>query len=89
MADPEKSSPKKVPPSFGNPPKVAEQLGVNEKETEVIKGMAPDAIKPSIAPQDPTKDKKAPRMKIVLASLPVPAKGDPKGIDQGSSEAAV
>ena len=89
MADPEKSSPKKVPPSFGNPPKVAEQLEVNEKETEVIKGMAPDAIKPSIAPQDPTKDKKAPRMKIVLASLPVPAKGDPKGIDQGSSEAAV
>ena len=28
-------------------------------------------------------------MEIVLATLPLPAKGDPKGIDQGSLEAAV
>ena len=27
-------------------------------------------------------------MEIVLASLPIPAKGDSKGADQGSSEAA-
>ena len=28
-------------------------------------------------------------MEIVLATLPLPAKGDPKGKDQGSSEATV
>ena len=41
------------------------------------------------APQDPAKDKEAPRMKIVLASLPIPTKGDPIGTDQGSSEATI
>ena len=28
-------------------------------------------------------------MEIVLATLPLPAKGDPKGIDQGSLEVTV
>ena len=81
MADLERSSPNKVLPSFGSPQKVAEQPGVNEKEAEVIKGVALDATKPPAAPQDPTKDKEAPRMKIILATLPLPAKGDPKGIN--------
>ena len=89
VADLEKSSPNKVPPSSGSPPKVAEQLGVNGKEVEVTKGVAPNAIKPPTAPRDPTKDKEAPRMEIVLTTLPLPAKGDPKGTNQGSSEATV
>ena len=28
-------------------------------------------------------------MELVLATLPIPSKGDPKGISQGSSEAIV
>ena len=89
MADPEKSSPNKVPPSSSSPIKVAEQPGVNGKEVEVTKGVAFDATKPPVAPQDPAKDKEAPRMEIVLATLPLLAKGDLKGTDQGSLEASV
>ena len=81
VANPEKSSLNEVPPSYGNPPKAAEQPGVNGKDAKVTKEVASDAIKPLIAPQDPTKDKEAPKMEIVLASLPIFAKGDPKGID--------
>ena len=55
----------------------------------MTKEVAPDATKPPTTLQDPTKDKKASRMEIVLASLPIPAKCDPKGADQGSLEAAV
>ena len=79
----------KVPPSSGSPPKVADQPGVTGKEAEVIKGVIPNAIKPPAAPQDPIKDKEAPRMDIFLATLPLPAKGDPKGTDKGSSKAVV
>ena len=89
MANPEKSNPNKFPPSSDIPPKVAEQPRVNGKKAKVTKGMAPDATKPPTAPQDPTKDKEAPKMEIVLVTLPLPAKGDPKGTGQGSSEAAV
>ena len=89
MADLEKSSPKKVPPPSGSPLKVSEQPGVNERETEMTKELALDTTKPLAAPQDPTKDKKVSRMEIFLASLPILAKGDPKGVEQGSSEAAV
>ena len=89
VANPEKSSLKKVPPTSGSPSKVAEQLELNETKTEVTKEVAPDATKPPAAPQDPTKDKEVSIMEIVLASLPIPTKSDPKGADQGSSEAAV
>ena len=89
VADPEKSNPSKVLPSSGSPPKVVEQLGVNEKVTEETKVVASDATKPLAVPQDPAKDKEAPRMELVLATLPIPSKGDPKGTGQGSSEAIV
>ena len=68
---------------------MAKQPRVNGKEVEVTKGVAPNATKHGIALQDPTKDNEAPRMEIVLATLPLPAKGDPKGANQGSSEAIV
>ena len=55
----------------------------------MTKGVIPDATKLPVAPQDPLKHKEAPRMEIVLTTLPLPAKGDPKGKDQGSLEAAV
>ena len=89
MADPKKNNSNKVPPPFSSLPKVAEQPGVNGKEAEVTKGVAPGDTKPLADPQDPIKDNEAPRMEIVLATLPLPAKGDPKGTGQGSSKAAV
>jgi len=67
---------------------MAEQLGVDEKGVEVTKEVALDATVPLAAPWDPSKDKKDTRMEIVLASLPIPAKGESKGAYQGSSEAA-
>ena len=90
VAELEKDSPEKVPLPSGSPPKEAKQLGVAEKEANTTKGVALDAIKPPIAPQDPSKEKKVPpRMEIGnVATLPMPAKGDPKGKDQGSLEAA-
>ena len=89
MADPKKSgSEKALPSSSSSPPKVAEQPGVNEKEAEVTKGVLLDATKPPAIPQGPIKDNEASRMEIVLATLPIPTKGDPKGTGQGSSKAA-
>ena len=49
VADPKKGNPK-VPPSSSSPPKVAKQPGVNEKETEVTKEVAPNATKPLATP---------------------------------------
>ena len=46
--------------------------------------MPTNVTNPPAAPDDPTKDNKAPRMKIVLATLPIPTKGDLKGTNQGS-----
>ena len=62
---------------------------MTEKEAEMTKGVAPNATKPLATPQDPINDNEALRMEIVLATLSLSAKGDPKGKDQGSSEAAV
>lgn len=89
MVEPEKNSPDKVPLSSGSPPKEVEQTGVTKKEAKMTKGVDPDATKPPTTPQDPIKDKVAPKMEIFLATLPLLAKGDPKGKDQGSLEAAV
>ena len=50
VGDLEKNSPNKVPSSSGNPPKVVEQPGVNGKEIEMTKGVAPNATKPLVAP---------------------------------------
>ena len=66
---------------------MVEQTGVDKKGAKVTKEVALDAIVPPAAPQDPSKDKEDTRMEIFLASLPIPAKGDSKGVDQGSSEA--
>ena len=86
----EKDSPDKALLFSGSPSKVAEQLGVAEKEADTTKGVASDATKPSAIPQDPFKEKEVPpRMEIVLATLQVLAKGDLKGKDQGSSEVAL
>ena len=90
VAELEKDSSDMVPLSSGSPSKEAEQLGVVVKEVDTIKGVAPDDTKPLTVPQDPLKEKEVPpKMEIILATLPMPAKGDLKGKDQGSSEAAL
>ena len=49
--------------------------------------MTPNATQPPAAPQDPPKEKEVPStMEIVLATLPLPAKGDLKSKGPGSSE---
>ena len=50
-------------------------------------GVAPNATKPPTVPQDSLKEKNVPsRMEIMLTTLPMLAKGDPKSKD---SEAAL
>ena len=67
-----KDSPTQVPLSSNNPSKEAEQPEVVEKEANSTKGVAPDATKPLVVPQDPLKEKEVPsKMEIVLATLPV------------------
>lgn len=42
--------------------------------------MVPEATKPSVAPKDPSKGKEATQsLEIILATLPMLAKEDPKG----------
>ena len=86
MANLEKNKSEKALPSSGSPPKVVEQPSVNEKEAEATKGVPTNVIKPPAVPKDPTKDNEASKIEIVLATLPIPAKGNPKGTDQGSSK---
>ena len=65
------------------PAKVAD-LEKNSSEKVLSSSGSPSEV----AEQTGVNEKEAPRMEIVLASLPLPAKGDPKGTDQGSSKAA-
>ncbi|KAK9998126.1 hypothetical protein SO802_017729 [Lithocarpus litseifolius] len=82
-----KGGPAKVPPSSDSPSKEAQQHGVAEKEANANKGVPLDATKPPAIPQDRLKEKEVPfTMETVLATLPVPAKGDLKSKDSGSSE---
>ena len=78
-----KGSLAKVLPSFGSPSKEAQQHKVVEKEANANKGVATDATKPLAVPQDPPKEKEVPStMEVVLATLPLPAKGDLKSKTQ-------
>ena len=78
-----------APSSSDKPSEEAQQQEVAKNEADANKEVAPDATKPPAAPQDPPKEKEVPfTMEIVLATLPLPVKGDPKSKDSGSSEAA-
>ena len=87
MADLEQHSPGKVPPPLGNLLEMVKQPKADEKGAEMTKEVTLDATMPPAAPQDPSKDEEDTIMEIALASLPIPAKGDSKGANQGSSEA--
>ena len=78
MVELEKNNPEKIPLPFNSPSKEAKQLKVAEKKANMTKGVALDVTKSPAAPQNPSKEKKAPpRMEIVLSTLPLPAKSDP------------
>ena len=75
-----KESPAKTLPSVQSPPKEVELLEGVEKLAEVTKEVAHDVVLAPVNPKDPSKGKEAPHnMKIVLATLPIPTKEDPKG----------
>ena len=85
-----KEGPAKFPTSSNNPSDEAQPIRVAKKETDATKGVAPDAIKPSVAPQDLSQEKEAsPKMEIVLATLSMLAKGDFEGKGPEASEAAL
>ena len=60
-----------------------------KKKENANQGVAPDAMKPSAAVQDPPSEKEAPKkMEIVLASLPLVPKADQTNKGLEASEAA-
>lgn len=85
-ANRDKGNPAKIPPSFSSPPKVAEQAKATEKEKDASKGVVPETMKPSVAPKDFSKGRESSKdLEIVIATLPIPAKEDPKGKDPAST----
>ena len=90
MAKLGKDNPTEVPFTSHSPSKEAEQPVVVEKKADTTKEVAPDATKPSVVPQDPHKEKEVPpRLEIVLATLPMPAKGDLQGKGPKALEATL
>ena len=67
---------------------MAEQADQADKVKEVSKEVATEITKPSDVPKDSSKEGVGPQsMELVLATLPIPAKEDPKGKDTTSSAA--
>ena len=89
MAEIGKNSKANAPTSFDKPPEEVEQPRVTEKKNNANQGVATDAMKPPTITQDPPAEKEAPKkMEIVLASLPLLAKGDPVSKGPEASEVA-
>ena len=67
-------------PSSTNLAKEAEQTRATEKEKGTSKGVVLETTKPSAAPKDISKGREAlHNLEIVLATIPIPTKEDPKG----------
>ena len=70
----------KVFPSSTSPAKAAEQARATKKEKGTSKGVVPETTKPPTAPKDISKGGEASyNLEIVLATVPIPAKENPKG----------
>lgn len=67
---------KAPPPSSNSHSKEAEQVRAAKKEKGTTKGVVPEVTKPPVAPKDPSKVSES--LKIVLATLSIPTKEDPK-----------
>lgn len=78
--DTSEDNPAKALPSSSSLPKEVEQLGVAKKKKDTTKGVVLDATKPLIAPNDSSEEKETSHnLEIILTTLPVPIKEDPKG----------
>ena len=79
----------KDPLHSSSPQEVVEQADSTDKEKEVSKEVAPEMTKPSDVPKDSSKERvDSQNIELVLATLPIPAKEDPKGKGLTSSVAA-
>ena len=68
---------------------MVEQADSTDKEKEVSNEVAPEMIKPSDVPKDSSKEGVGSQnIELVLATLPIPAKEDPKGKGLTSSAVA-
>ena len=82
--------PSQISPSVQSSSKEAKLLKGAEKLVEVTKEVAHDAILPPVDPKDQSKENEAPHnMEIVLATLPIPTKEDPKSKGLASSMVAL
>ena len=79
----------KDPLHSNSPQEVAEQAGPADKGKEVFKEVTLEMTKPSNTPKDSSKEGVGSQnIELVLATLPIPAKEDPKGKSSGSSKTA-
>ena len=85
FASPIEEDSSKDPLHSNNPQEGAKQVDPIDKEKEVSKEVAPEMTKPSDAPKDSSKEGVGSQnMELVLATLPILAKEDPKGKSSGS-----
>ena len=83
-ADEARDSSAMVFPFSTSPAKEAEQARATKKEKGTSKGVVPETTKPPTAPKDISKGGEAPHnLEIVLATVPILAKEDPK--DKGKA----
>ena len=89
VASPFEEASSKDPLHSNSPKEVVEQADLVDKEKEVSKEVTPEMTKPSDAPKDSSKEGMGSQnMELILATLLILAKEDPKGKSLGSSAAA-
>ena len=87
-ADEAKDTQTQVLPSSTSPAKDTEQARVTEKEKGISKGVAPEKTNLPPAPKGASKGEEGPHnLEIVLATILIPAKKDPKGKGPASTAA--
>ena len=83
------ASPSKTLPAANTSSKEAEHAEDTAKLGDINKEVVQGAALPPVAPKIPSKEKEASQsMELVLATLPIPPKKDPKGKAQVSTTAA-
>ena len=81
-------SPPKAPPAANTSSKKAKQAEDTAKTGDINKEVVQGADLPPVAPEDPSKEKEAfQSIELVLATLPIPIKENPKGKAQVYSAA--
>ena len=89
VASPIEETLSKDPLHSNSPQEVAEQAGPADKEKEVFKEVTLEMTKPSNTPKDSSKEGVGSQnIELVLVTLPIPTKEDPKGKSSRSSKTA-